>query len=85
MPSGINVWVKAQNSYSQPITPTDVSDMALLSSYSQGSPLELDTTDSYPTNNADIGKYVVLVAELDRGTSVGLKVGQDIIFEWERA
>ena len=85
MPSGVKVWIKTETTYTTPAVPTDVSDMVELTTYTAGSPLSLDSETGYTTQNADVGLYAVLVCQLDRGLSAGLKVGEDIIFSWESA
>jgi hypothetical protein len=87
--TGVKIWAGTADSFTAPVIPSTTDDPPLLNgvamvdffSYTSGAPLSLDSTDIY-TSGA-IGKYLVLVAEIESTASVGLKVGENIIFTWE--
>lgn len=86
---GVDVWVGLADADTAHIVPSSVDSPPLLNgvamvdafSYTAGSPLDIDAGDGLYTSGP-IGKFVVLVAESVLATSVGLKVGENIIFGW---
>lgn len=89
---GVPIWVGTSTSDAAHIVPSSTDTPPLLNgvamvdafSYTAGSPLDLDTGDGFYTSGA-VGLYVVLVCECDTSDTVGLKVGENIIFGWNEA
>jgi hypothetical protein len=89
---GVTIWVGTTTSDAAHIVPSSADSPPLLdgvamvdaSTYTYGSPLDLDTGDGLYTSG-DIGKFVVLVCECDESDTVGLKVGGNLIFRWREA
>ena len=89
--TGIKIWAAAADSFTSPIEPSTADDPPKLDgvpmvdffTYTVGSPLQLD--DGIAVSSGEFGKWLVLVAEVENTASTGLKVGEDIIFQWIEA
>lgn len=93
--SGVKGWYAVDGSYSTPVIPTQTNDppqhdavsMTNLFSATSGSPIDMDATNTGPFDSSSlpkyIGDYLVLVAEVEIGTTQGLQSSETLTMAWD--
>lgn len=93
--AGIKLWADgSETTYSTPGAPTETNDppqtpvngtpaaMTDAFTYTSGSPLSLGA-GPYSTTNTDMGNYLILVVEVEIGSSPGTLTGETATFEYD--
>lgn len=93
--SGVKLWGRCAAAYATPSIPSIANDPPQLSGvgmsnmfgYTSGSPLDMDDLNAGPFDSAslpkDIGNYLVMVMEVEPGTTQGLQPAETITFVWD--
>lgn len=93
--SGVKLWAKCAAAYATPAIPSTANDppqlsganMANMFGYTSGSPLDMDDLNPGPFDSTgvpkDIGNYLVLVMEVEIGTTQGLQPAETLTFAWD--
>ena len=93
--SGVKLWAKTASAYATPAIPSTANDppqlsgvgMADMFGFTSGSPLDMDDLNAGPFDATgvpkDIGNYLVLVMEVEIGTTQGVKTAETLTFAWD--
>lgn len=92
--AGVKLWARSVSAYSTPGVPTETNDppqapvngtpaaMSDAFGYTSGSPLSLGA-GPYSSTNTDMGDYLILVMEVEIGSSPGLLAAETVTFEYD--
>jgi hypothetical protein len=88
--AGVKLWADTDSTYSTPVIPTETNDppqhdaasMSDAFGYTSGTPLSLGT-GPYSGTSTDIGDYLVLVMEVETGSTPELLSAESVTFEYD--
>ena len=88
--AGVKLWADTDATYSTPVIPTetndppqhDASSMSDAFGYTSGTPLSLGA-GPYSSTSADMGSYLVLVMEVEIGSTPELLTAEQATFEYD--
>ena len=93
--TGVKLWVALDGTYSTPVTPSNAQDppqhdavaMTNAFTYTSGSPLSIDVTNTgpYSGTSTDIADYVILVMEAEAGATQGSVTAETITFVYDES
>lgn len=93
--TGVNVWIALDGTYTTPVTPStandppqhDGVDMTNIFTYTSGSPLALDVTNTGPYSGTltDFADYLVIVAEAEAAATQGSVPAEALTFVYDES